>query len=96
MGYEKWWVYTVQKNYQQELNDNNHLSEYIIYSIQVSDCLENGDEENYSKMCEEETQFLDLINSSEWTIKNEFGKSFKILCPIFHSNNQITWQRDYE
>lgn len=82
-------------NYDGKTN-NSHLSNFIKHSIESSKYLENGDEKNYNKMCNEESKFLDLINSSEWRLKNEKEEIVKILCPIFHENNEITWQRDYE
>lgn len=83
-------------NYQGAQTDNSQLSKYIKHSIEASNYLEVGDEDNYNKMCQEEVAFLDLINSPEWRIKNEAGEEIKILCPIFHDNNEITWQKDYE
>ncbi|GAA3629521.1 hypothetical protein [Flavivirga jejuensis] len=83
-------------NYEGETTGNTHLSNFIKHSIESSNYLENGDEENYNKMIKEESKFLDLINSSKWLVKSENDGIFKILCPIFHDNNEITWQRDYK
>lgn len=82
-------------NYKQKADENTHLCNFIKYSILASKYLENGDEENYNKICKEELIYLDLINSSEWKLINEKNEIIKILCPIFHDNNEITWQRDY-
>ena len=83
-------------NYLSEEKKNNHLSKFILHSIKASNYLDIGDEENYKKMCEKETQFLDLIIGSEWKIVDRDGESRKILCPMFHDKNVITWQKDYE
>ncbi|MFT6338832.1 MAG: hypothetical protein ACJATI_005611 [Halioglobus sp.] len=83
-------------NYKEEIPNNSHLSDFIKHSIQASNYLKEGDEKNYSRMCEEETKYLDLINSSDWRLINGEGEKIKILCPMFHENNEITWQRDYE
>ena len=34
-------------------------------------------------MCQEETQFLDLINSTDWKIESENDESRKILYSVF-------------
>jgi len=70
------------------------LADYIKHSIKASTYLDEGDEENYNRMCEEEAKYLDLIHSSDWRLVNDKGKTVKILCPIFHDNNEITWQID--
>lgn len=83
-------------NYNQGATEHTRLSNYIKHSIEAGNCLENGDEEKYRKMCKEELQFIDLINSSDWRLINEKGEITQILCPIFHDNNEITWQLDFE
>jgi hypothetical protein len=77
-----------------EFSENAHLTGYIKHSIKSSTYLEEGDEDNYNKMCEEEMQYLDLINTSDWQLLSEKGETVKILCPIFHENDEITWQID--
>lgn len=59
------------------------LADYIKHSIKASTYLEKGDEDNYNRMCEEETKYLDLINSSEWHLVNNKGEMVKTLCPTF-------------
>ena len=78
----------------QQLRDNI-LSKYIIHSIKGSDYLEQGEDEKFRELCEEDTQYLDVINSSDWIIIDKNGKRIKILCPAFHGNKEITWQKDY-
>jgi len=80
----------------EESRENVLLADFIKHSIKASNYLEEGDQDNYNKMCEEEeTKYLDLINSSDWYLLNETDEIIKILCPIFHDNNEITWQIDY-
>lgn len=83
-------------NVMADKQENVHLADFIKHSIKASNYLDEGDDDNYTKMCEEETKFLDLINTSDWYLKNEKGETVKILCPIFHDNNEITWQECYE
>ena len=83
-------------NYLSEDKKNDQISKYIIHSIQATIYLESGDEINYKRMCQEETQFLDLMDSSEWRIESKDGKSRRILCPVFLNDNGITWQKHYD
>lgn len=83
-------------NFLAEFTENAHLADFIKHSIKASNYLEEGDEDNYKKMCEEEIKYLDLINTSDWHLINDKGETVKILCPIFHDNNEITWQVDFE
>lgn len=83
-------------NSNEEVKENTHLCDFIKHSIEASKYLESGDEENYNKKCKEESKYHDLINSLEWRLKNGKGEIIKILCPIFHDNDEITWQKDYE
>ena len=74
---------------------NVHLADFIKHSIKTFQYLEDGDEENYLKMCAfEEANFMDFVDNHNWRIEDSKGESIKILCPIFHDNNQITWQED--
>ena len=83
-------------NYLSEEHKNNQLSNYIRHSIQANIYLMNGDETNYQRMCKEEIHFLDLINSTEWKIEDNYGERRRILCPVFLENYGITWQRYYD
>ncbi|MFD1603186.1 hypothetical protein ACFSJW_06200 [Flavobacterium artemisiae] len=75
---------------------NSLLAALIRHSIKADIYWEEfGEDENYHKMCEEENQFLEIINTPDWYIVNEQHKKIKILCPLFHDNNQIVWQEDY-
>lgn len=74
----------------------NELSKYISHSIKGSDYLKKGDEENYKALCVQDEKYLDIINSPEWEIEDKNGNRIGILCPAFHSNNEITWQKTYE
>ncbi len=75
--------------------ENAHLANSIKHSITTFNYLEEGDEENYLKMCEqEEAEYSDIVDSPDWRIVDSQGKSIKILCPVFLDNNEITWQKD--
>jgi hypothetical protein len=69
------------------------LEAYIQHSVIGSVLLEAGDEERYNKHCEDEGQFLAIINSPDWYLVDESGQAIKIRCPIFHENNEISWLR---
>lgn len=69
------------------------LEAYIRYSVMGSTLLETEDEERYNKHCEEEEQFHDIINSPDWCLTDENGQTIKIICPIFHENNDLSWLR---
>lgn len=76
-----------------ELNDDTkHLFAYIDYSIKAALLLENRPEEEYDKYVEEnESQYLDLIDSKDWFMLDENGKRNNIVIPIFSENNEIVW-----
>ncbi len=82
-------------DYLAEPSENPHLSEFIKAAIQASNYLMEGDEENYHKISiEEEKRYLDLIEDANWYLVNSKNETIKILCPLFHDNNTITWQED--
>jgi|GEM_PF-1199177 len=72
-----------------------HITNLIKHSIRYSIYLENGETgDDGDKLLEEENEFLDLINSSDWYLINEKEEKVKILCPFFHEDYGITWQLD--
>lgn len=82
-------------DYLAEPSEHPRLAGLIKSSIQYSNYLEEGDEENCDKISEEEEMlYLDLIEDANWYLVNAKGATIKILCPIFHDNNEITWQKD--
>jgi len=83
-------------DFSSEDSENSFLAASIRHSIKASTYFDEiGDDEIYSQMCEEEEQYLDIINSSDWYLLNDKEETIKILCPIFHDNNEITWQQDF-
>ena len=74
------------------LGSSERLAAFIQLSIKQSDCLENGTEEEYNLLCLEEEQFMDFVDSTDWFLINQAGEKKPILCPIFHDNDEITWQ----
>ncbi len=78
------------------LNPSDRLAEFIRLSIRYSECLESGTEEELEEISKEEKQFMELINSQDWFILNKNKEKTKILCPVFHEGNEITWQIDVE
>lgn len=82
-------------DYKAEFPENEHLADFIKHSIKTFNFLEEGVEENYLKMSEQdEAGYSDIVDSTDWRIVDSQGKSIKILCPIFRDNNEITWQKD--
>lgn len=73
-----------------ETSENRRLLNLIENSVKASKYLDEGDDDNYDKMCEEANNFLDLINSPDWYVINDKSETVKILCPMFHENNEIT------
>lgn len=85
---------TVELNY--GLKDlNGELStifDYFIFSIKSCDLLENNPYEEYVQFVDEnESEFLDIINSKEWYLRDTFGKEHRIVIPIVAENNEIVW-----
>lgn len=77
----------------QNTPEHELLAHYIQHSIQASNYLENEDLENYNKMGVLESSFSELIDSREWVlIVND--RRIAVVCPIFHENNQVSWQLD--
>ncbi len=83
-------------DYLAEFPENPRLADFIKLSIKMGQCLDEGDNEEYARFCEEENNYLDLIETSDWILLNEKGETKKTLCPIFHENNEITWQIDFK
>ncbi|WP_343606002.1 hypothetical protein [Fluviicola sp.] len=84
-------------NYLEPEIPSDRLAAFIRLSINQSICLENGTEEEYNRLCqEEETHFMDFVDSPDWYLLTETGEKQPILCPIFHENNEITWQTDLD
>ena len=82
-------------DYKAAFPENARLADFIKHSIKTFTYLEEGDQENYLKMCEqEEAEYLDFADSTDWQIVDSQGKSIKILCPIFLDNDEITWQEE--
>lgn len=83
-------------DFSSEDSENSLLAFSIRHSIKMNTHWEEvGEDETFFKMCEEENQFLDIINSPDWYIVNEESEKIKVLCPIFHCNNEIVWQIDF-
>lgn len=78
-------------DYLVELFEDVCLVDLIKYFIMVSNYLEEGDEENYNRMCEIEIKYFDLIESLDWKLLNEKGEIVKIFCLIFYDNNEVIW-----
>jgi hypothetical protein len=72
----------------------SRLVDFIELSKASSESLENGDEQNYEKFSQKENDFLDIINSDNWYLMNSSFEKTKILCPIFHWDNELTWLID--
>ncbi|WP_427873924.1 hypothetical protein [Flavobacterium sp. MMS24-S5] len=85
-------------DYLAEPSENEHLADYIKFSIKDSILLGEGveDDDLVLAQSEEEKKYLDLIvdTTTDWYIINEKGDKSIILCPIFHEDNQITWMKD--
>lgn len=75
-----------------ETSENRDLLKLIEISVKASKYLDEGDDENHDKMCEVANNFLELIDSSDLYVINDKSEIIKILCPMFHENNEITWQ----
>lgn len=68
------------------------IFQYIQYSIQAS-MLMGEDEKKWEEFMEkEESKYMDLIETENWHLIDENGKTHKILVPIFHYNNEIIWR----
>lgn len=83
-------------DYLAEFPENPRLADFIKLSIKISQCLDEGRQEDEDKLCEEENNYLDLIETSDWLLVNDKGETEKTLCPMFHENNEITWQIDFK
>ena len=73
-----------------------HISNYIDFSARQSEFYENQiDIDNYEavedELVKEEETYIDLINSSAWTIHENNGEVTKILVPVF-GNDEISWR----
>ncbi len=77
-----------------QLADNlpSNILAFIESSIKSSRLIENNNEIALQlHIKNSELKFIDIINSKDWYIKDEIGKKYGILSPIFHPNNIIVW-----
>jgi hypothetical protein len=73
------------------------LYDFVQHSISQNQYLENGDEGNYEKSTETDNLlYPDFIDSKDWYLLDENYQKIKILCPIFHSENEAAWLIDIE
>ena len=79
-------------NYEDPQTEHARLAESIRNSIEASAYLDESDMENYNRMCERESAYMDIIEGGEWYVVDEEGVKIKILCPIFHPGDEVTWQ----
>jgi len=67
------------------------LNQYITYSIQANQMMEN--QSKWIEFIEkEEHKYAELIDSEDWKLIDKDGKSHKTLIPIFCENNEIIWR----
>ena len=77
------------------LDPSDRLAAFIRHSIRYSKCLESGTEEELEELSKTESeQFTDFVDSGDWFLLSENEEKIRILCPIFHENNELTWQTD--
>ena len=76
-----------------ELNEETRfLFDYFNYSIKASYLLENSSTEEYNRFCEDnESKYLSLIDSQNWTLLDKSGKKNSIVIPILSGDNEIVW-----
>lgn len=73
----------------------NLIFEYVQYSIKASILMEQDRIKWESFIEEEEYKYSTLIESESWTLIDELGEVHKILIPIFHSGNEMTWRWNF-
>lgn len=84
-------------DYIEPIAPSDRLAAFIRLSIRESECVEEGLEEGeeFAAICKEmEERYMDFVDSTEWYLVNEKQEKTAILCPIFHTNNEIVWQID--
>ena len=80
-----------------EILHNEHLAAYIAYSREkdrIAVASDSGAE--WERFVEEnENDFLDLIESDEWTLEDESGRRKRILIPNFTADGGVIWRWDF-
>lgn len=74
--------------------DEKLIWAYIQYSIEA-DILFESDEKKWEVFIEEESNFSELIDSEDWSLKDKSGETHKIMVPNFCDNNEIVWRWDF-
>ena len=70
----------------------DHLQRYIAYSVAADQLMQEGKEEEWDRFAaENEPQFLDLIETDDWHLRDGDGIE-PILVPNFCQNNAIVWR----
>jgi hypothetical protein len=81
---------TIEFN-QDTLKKNKQLQDYVSFSIKASNkVLEEGNayEEFLDK---EESKYLSIIESADWTLVTMDGATKKIMVPVFFNDNKINF-----
>jgi hypothetical protein len=73
-------------------NVDSLMLDFINYSIEYSKLVNMENDKALELFLEkEEPKYLELIESSEWSIVDSEGLIHPILAPIFHLDNSIVW-----
>jgi len=67
-----------------------HVMDYIAFSVRSAPLYQEDRADEVSS--EEEAQFLDLIETDAWQLRDATGKKHDILVPLFEPDEQITWR----
>jgi len=71
---------------------SDRMAGYITMSIEYGKLVMGNDQTALKAHVEqEESQYLDMINSEEWTVIDSDGSIHHILAPIFHPENYLVW-----
>ena len=69
-----------------------HVHHYIEYCIAADKLMHSGDDAAWEEFIEKnEAQFLDLIETDDWTLRDE-NEVIPILVPVFYQNNEVVWR----
>lgn len=79
-----------QGHTQNEMFDR--IERYIAYSVAADQLMQEGKEDEWDRfVAENESQFLDLIETDDWHLQGE-GSLELILVPNFCQDNGIVWR----
>ncbi|WP_044213543.1 hypothetical protein [Flammeovirga sp. OC4] len=71
------------------------IYKYIQYSVKASNLMEEDEMKWQDFIKQEESKYIELIESEKWILIDQNGEIHKILIPNFCDKNEIVWRWNF-